>query len=551
MTLSQEMNESATLYKYSSAVNCCCSKNLTISLRRKVAFQSNLRLTKNMSSILCVIRLKHSVAQLTDDEFDAIFSKFRKKYGREYVMQMVCAPIKQPCEIDVESIERMTDTVSSIMHERDPNQPTFIGPSNQSITDLPTCLVGEVASYLDQKSYFRLSSTNRKMFVDTHSPNRLTKVSLAGFVNPGDVSSLQFSGVRHLVVSMASISELNEGVISEHFPKMEILNVWGVITDSSVCQFVQQNSYIFPKIKTLALLYCTGTSITFDALHSLLSESSALENVQLRDTDFSRDFDKGRLGTLCPKINRPSCVRNRCATLFLSAFSSKLTTLTLQPFRWNTFTFPVDCDWSQLQRLCLWAVSQQAMRQILGKTKKLREFCFAPNVLNYERMVMEGPMAASEIVLMTEELITKYVPSMEFLYIATRGHFAGICNAIHRGLFLSQKQHRECLEIGLYMGTEDANSVDDMMCNVSKLLLALRGSNTKQWMLTLSCSYLFNVDAVENGIEEFLFDSYPDSHFVLKRRTAAEFIIANADCKMLGHRHWWNDCNETDFYSGI
>ena len=532
-------------------MNCCCSKNPSnLASERSGAFQ-NPKPSEKMSSILCVIKLKHSVAQLNDDEFDKMFSRLRKEYGREYLMQMICFPIKQPSEIDVDSFERMIATVSSIMHERDPNQAIAIGPSNQSITNLPTSLVGAVASYLDQRSYFRLSSTDRKIFVDTHSPNRLTKLRLTGFVNPDDVSLNEFSGVRHFIFSMTSINELNEGVISELFPKMEILNGRGVITDSSVCQFVRQNSCIFPKIKTLALRYCTGTSITSESLHSLLSGSSALEHVQLRDTDFSRDLDKDQLSTLCPNVKRLSSIRNRCDTVFLSALSSKLTTLTFQPFRWSTFTFPVDCDWSQLQRLCLWAVSQQAIRQILDKTKKLREFCFAPNVINYERMAMEGPMTASEIVLMTEELITKYVPSMEFLYIATRGHFAGICNAIHRGLFFSQKQHRECLEIGLYLGTGDADSIDDMMCNISKILLALRGSNTQQWMVTLSGAYTFDVDGMEQGIRSFLFDSYPDSRFVLKRRTPSEFIIANTDCKMIGHHHWWNDCNETDFYSGI
>merc|ERR1712059_193239 len=85
---------------------------------------------------------------------------------------------------------------------------------------------------------------------------------------------------------------------------------------------------------------------------------------------------------------------------------------------------------------------------------------------------------------LTRKLFTDHL-SLEFIYIATRGNFEAICNAIHIGLCRSQKEKRERLEIGFHLDCTEIGELADFMCNVSKIVLTLSGSNIKQWMVTL------------------------------------------------------------------
>ena len=67
-------------------------------------------------------------------------------------------------------------------------------------------------------------------------------------------------------------------------------------------------------------------------------------------------------------------------------------------------------------------------------------------------------------------------------------------------------------------------------------------------MVTLESEEPFEDDALAESIREFIV-SYPDLHIVLKHKSPARFVIANKNCKLVGHHHWWDDCNEDVFMS--
>ena len=114
---------------------------------------------------------------------------------------------------------------------------------------------------------------------------------------------------------------------------------------------------------------------------------------------------------------------------------------------------------------------------------------------------------------------------------------------------MSQKQPRECLEIGLKLDINATEDLADFMCNFSRILLVLGASNTKQWMVTLEGEEIFVEDALTDSIRKFL-ASYPDLHIVLKHKSPARFVIANKNCKMIEHHQWWTDCNEIAYING-
>ena len=494
-----------------------------------------------MTQLLRTIRLKYLVCLLNDEEFDTMCSKLRQIFGREYVIQMMCSPINVHV-IDVESIEKMSAVVLSIIHNRNPDHSNSTEITTISICTLPTAVVGEIASFLDQQSYPKFAQTNRKLFVDCHSPNRLTKLDLSELEDYNEISFANYPSSKHLKFRLTSA--LNDISLSEHCRKIDTLDIISVYCSIPYfTQFLNQNIRLFSNITSLSMANFYGICcIPKRQFLSLLSECEALEHLQLYHVDIIGGLERDELQLLwcTATVNHLAIRCSINASVLLSAFSSTLNTLTIRSIRndqRNRAWFPSDCDWSKLERLCLLEPSRRSMTSMLKRAKGLKEICIFPAL---EMSTTRSKSAAIEGMIHT--VITDYL-SIEFIYIETFGLFEEICNAFYRGLFMTQKQARECLEIGLKLDVDDTEDLADFMCNFSRILLMLGASNTKQWIVTLEGKEPFEEDALAESIRKFL-ASYPDFHIVLKHKSPAQFVIANENCKMLGHHHWWNDCNE-------
>ena len=147
---------------------------------------------------------------------------------------------------------------------------------------------------------------------------------------------------------------------------------------------------------------------------------------------------------------------------------------------------------------------------------------------------------------MTKRLCTDY-PSLEFIYISTRGHFERICNAIHNGLYHTRKLKRGFVEIALHLDSSEIEHLEDFMCNISKILMVISGSKTKQWMVTLERHKGYNLKGMAKAIREFIC-SYPMLDITLRHHSRTTLIIGNAGCKASPHEHWWNDGFTISFY---
>merc|ERR1712154_361962 len=114
------------------------------------------------------------------------------------------------------------------------------------------------------------------------------------------------------------------------------------------------------------------------------------------------------------------------------------------------------------------------------------EICLVAESEDWNESIMQ-----SEIEMIFKTVIGECA-SIEFIYVQmqwveTRRHFEDICTALYQGLFLSREKERECLEIGMKLSAEvTIIDVDGFfICNLSKILVVLSESNTKQWMITL------------------------------------------------------------------
>ena len=129
-------------------------------------------------SVFNIVKFKTLCEQLTDEEFDTFLSEFWRKISRKEVLRLLCSQYlpRSKADTQLDAREDMINITSKIIQSRDPDmKPSTNVQQELTLKSLPCSIIGEIASYQDQKSYARFSRINRKIFVDSNSPNRLTR----------------------------------------------------------------------------------------------------------------------------------------------------------------------------------------------------------------------------------------------------------------------------------------------------------------------------------------------------------------------------------------
>ena len=282
-----------------------------------------------------------------------------------------------------------------------------------------------------------------------------------------------------------------------------------------------------------------------DLLIDLLRLFPALTHLKLINIGFSTTSVVQQIPTVCPSIRQLFCRGIDEDVSFVRTLSSMLDTLSWCPKATSNTIDLSNCDLSKLRRLCLMAPPRQIMEQFLNGGKglnSLKQISFVPNRGISRRQMMTG----EEIGTLTKQLFTEY-PSLEFIYISTRGHLERVCSAIYHGLFRTRKLKRNVMEIGLHIDCTEIEDLTDFMGNISKIILALGGSQTKQWMVTLRRHKKYDLKPIAKAIRE-LIGSYSGLDIKLLHHSWTTLIIGNSGCKALSHGHWWNDCIKAVFY---
>ena len=468
-------------------------------------------------------------------------------------MQLLCSSMMptSPQSGNPDSIDSITRTVATIMEERDPGSHNSDAPIKKCISDLPRALVGEIASYLTRRSYSRFLGTNRKFFVDCHFPNRLTKLQLHSLTDYSRVPLQTYTQLSDLRFRLPYFKTFNTNTIAGHCLKLRTLRIHlkGVADDLSgpraleiyLPLFMAQNKTGFRNVTTLIIT--NNKPERSDLLIKLLEFFPALTHLKIINIGFTKVTVVQKIPAVCPSIRQLFC-RGMGADAFVLD-SLKATVDTLSWFlRYGVVQDMSSSDLSNLRRVCLVAPPRQLIEQFLENAKKLKQICFVPNVGQTRRQQMTD----EEIGMITKQLFTEY-SSLEFIYISTRGHFERICHSIHNGLYRTRKLKREFLEIALHLDCSEIEDLDDFMCNISKILMVIGGSKTKQWMVILERHQKFCLKPMATAIFKFTRSrAAAGLDITVLRYSFTKLIIGNSRCKVLPHRRWWNDGIKAVFY---
>lgn len=304
-----------------------------------------------MKSILPALKFKTLTQQLTDDEFSRLLSKFRTRLGREGMLRLMCDTSCYP------HLSAMEDEALSIMQQRKSkletnDLPNTIAVDEQSdrftITALPSTIIGEIGSYLNQKAYAHFATTNRKMFVDCHSPNRLVVLDLDSVIDFRFISLQSYRHIVSLDFALWQIDQFEHGLTPRRFHRLQTLMIDGA--DSSgiephdtfekLQRFLAEIEGSFNGVTTLAVYsFCKNTKKKYNStmdsalFMQLLSRFPSLTHLKLLNMDFTGTLDTALLAKCCPSLNRLSLNRVKQQAAFLSAYGRKLETLALSPSR--------------------------------------------------------------------------------------------------------------------------------------------------------------------------------------------------------------------------
>ena len=394
--------------------------------------------------LVSLIKYKNLIGQLTDSEFDTFLSNFRRKIGREEILRLLCVPFvqrlasKDAADQAFPTIAPMSKIVSDILRARKPTS----NPSHKvNITDLPPAMVGEIASYLSQKHYISFSRTNRKMYVDCNSPNRLVRLNMSR-LNDNVCPSLQtLTNLKRLAFNMRQISQFNHSN-GQRFPKCHNLKTLAISlagsTISDIDTFISDTS---PSLCTVEGLCLRGSNrryqLEMPKLIQILATFQELTHLRLHMVYGQTNFDSNQLSLVCPKIIDFAAFHSYLihTPALLESLKSTMSTLTLCVFHPRIV---LNGDLSKIKRLCLWAMTQQQINSLLSSCKILEEIAFILNVTTPPR-----PVLASDFVEGTMRRCIEKQPTLKYLYVSTRGHLDAVCNGIYRGLYYDKEMETE------------------------------------------------------------------------------------------------------------
>ena len=258
--------------------------------------------------LMSVLKFKQISAQLNDTELDAFMSKMWRTVGKEHTVQLLCAPSMNQSNSNLDTLTSMTLLASDIIQNRDSTDPACaIG----NITDLPTSLIGEIASYLYQEDYCAFSSVSRKLYVDCNSPNRLQEMGLTFVVNHADVAIERFPQLKSLEFNLKQIIEFKV-INGQRFgacSQLQELIIDGQpinddnVTISDLDMLINDSSPCLSAIRSLTFRGFEGdTAIPMDRLVAALDRFKNATRLALISIDLRGTLDSVQLSALCPNI---------------------------------------------------------------------------------------------------------------------------------------------------------------------------------------------------------------------------------------------------------
>ena len=504
----------------------------------------------SLTPLVSVLKFKSLNARLMDTEFDTFMSRLWKIVGREEILKLLCTPFLKESndaltvnEQDSDLLDAVTRITADIIRGRQTKSNPLTKPN---INNMPSCLVGTIASFLTQRSYIKFSRTNRKVYVDCNSPNMLQRLRLIQCSDYSTVPLERFPQIKCLKFNLKEISEFKV-VNGQRFGfcnQLENMIIHG--KDSSITDInllINDSSRCFSSVRSLTLAWFRGSSkLDPAAVIQILSKFNKLAHFKMYVAETRAPLGSHPLSLLCPEIKEFMSFGSDSITPALAAWKGRIDTLTIGYPARNIPNY----DISAVKRLCFVSLKIPEIDSLLNLWKSLREISWIPNVNTPPYPSLNGQQVEN----VAKRCIVDQV-SLEYLYVSTRGHFGAICSGIHDGLYLTKKRNRKQFEIALDVDVREISNAEEFVCSISKIIHVIGISNIEQWMIC--------VDPHRGSMGQQFLDWKPIKLAVndllrslqmqvqLVKGTKMGFVLGNG-YKMIRHNMWWKKDDLFGYY---
>merc|ERR1712003_97043 len=100
-----------------------------------------------------------------------------------------------------------------------------------TMESLPSSIIGEVASYQDQKSYAYFSRISRRVFVGSNSPNRLLELDLKAVPSTASINLRRYTRITGCAFTLGNYNPF--GVDNHAFASCHSLRVMNVYFEAA------------------------------------------------------------------------------------------------------------------------------------------------------------------------------------------------------------------------------------------------------------------------------------------------------------------------------
>ena len=464
-----------------------------------------------------LIKYRDLANQLSQQETQQLMHQFSEQHGQLILsalfMHLRTTMISDPewPESTKQVLDDMNRFICSIVEAREKNTPNddeTIMP--KKLCDLPKALIGVTASFLEQKSYARLSGACRSIYLGCNAPNQLHTLDVRRLTSDTFVDLRRFASVKSFKFKPTQFARLTapiEGTVMNHLNHVVISgkdNIDAVLADTHITM---------GNVTTLECLnLCRLRSAQFARLRAKFSN---VKHLNLRDLNMaSSHLPSVRDSFVSPysDLRGLELFSMVAMSSLLSVVGHRLEFLKLLGTSNNSDVSGV--NFSRLSELALSAYhdrSHQTIADILKTAVHLRKVS-----------IRMGSSPQTNV--RTEGIVQFFTRCKQLEYFEIDGPHSP-CEWIVEALFETLSLQRNSLKIRIRSRANDDNK--HLAMKVLRTVHWLQMRNIQDFMLILEVGKKA-LDAI-TGL--------PDN--VVVNRTDEKLVISNANCRISGYLERW------------
>ena len=520
-----------------------------------------------MTQLVQRLKAKTLISELSGDEFDAFLKTLIHAKGSKLIIRILCQ------HRDPSFADKMIQIASTLIQSRDVAQEQE--SESLALDLLPKSFIGEIATFLDQKSYASLSHVNTQIYIGCNDPNRLLSVSpKCNQWSSSTINLSDFPQMKYLSIP------LNDSYYNYDFSapttdpricrSLEALHLNNTRCSSSLLmQLLEQRVLSFDRLRTLSLNHfvvdynvgCPHTVIPiFSKFHMI--RHLHLFNVTIADSD---NFPKALFKDCFPNLQSLSVHRSDAfGSALLYHRGSDLHRLELNCFKMDK-CFKMDqiynesdarrlnnIDFSKLRQFTFAYVQRVVVDAILKTATNLESVRCQPKK-QWLSDIQKKKLRANIQKLMTH---SESLTNFHFDVRRDVSVLDLVSDAIVMGLRSTQSRNGDILRIGVE--TDSPRQCELCSMYIRKILNGMEASGVKEYVLFWKmyheyigdiCQHVdgksicsecrIKVKKQQKVKRELVSMVDSMSHVELVRTEGSTFIIRNKGSAVNCYRKWW------------